>query len=169
MVHAGSAFVVGMHLSRTWMSGSFASIIDFMGWNARMHRQDLSVKFKILTIFSLRCKLSPTCTLKWQGRSYVLITCNTLGAHHMQHVMSHMVRKDRSTINFDRVEIAFILTLFYWLTPLTNEGGEETGIPGENPWTSFRKCHKLKPENSSPNQDSNPHSSIGGRLGKQTC
>ena len=35
--------------------------------------------------------------------------------------------------------------------------------------TSFRKCHILKPENSSPNRDSNPHSSIGGRQGKQTC
>ena len=35
--------------------------------------------------------------------------------------------------------------------------------------TSFRKCHILKPENTSSNRDSNPHSSIGGRLGKQTC
>ena len=35
--------------------------------------------------------------------------------------------------------------------------------------TSFRKCPVLKPENSSPNRDSNSHSSIGGRLGKQTC
>ena len=34
--------------------------------------------------------------------------------------------------------------------------------------TSFRKCHILKPENSSPDQDLNPHSSIGGRLGKRT-
>ena len=37
------------------------------------------------------------------------------------------------------------------------------------PATSFRKCHILKPENSSPTWDSNPHNSIGGRLGKQTC
>ena len=35
--------------------------------------------------------------------------------------------------------------------------------------TSFRICHKLKPENSSPKGDSNPHSGTGGRLGKQTC
>ena len=35
--------------------------------------------------------------------------------------------------------------------------------------TSFRKCHILKPENSSPKRDSNPHNSIGGRLRKQTC
>ena len=34
---------------------------------------------------------------------------------------------------------------------------------------SFTKCHVLKPEDSSPKRDSNPCSSIGGRLGKQTC
>ena len=34
---------------------------------------------------------------------------------------------------------------------------------------SFRKCHILKPEKSSPNGDSNPHFSIGERLRKQTC
>ena len=34
--------------------------------------------------------------------------------------------------------------------------------------TSFRKCHILQPEDSSPKRDSNPLSSIGGRLGKQT-
>ena len=33
---------------------------------------------------------------------------------------------------------------------------------------SFRKCHILQPEDSSPKRDSNPRSSIGGRLGKQT-
>ena len=35
------------------------------------------------------------------------------------------------------------------------------------PMMSFRKCHILNPQNSSPNQDSKLHSSIGGRLGKQ--
>ena len=34
--------------------------------------------------------------------------------------------------------------------------------------TSFRKCHILKPEHSSPSRDSNPRASTGGRLGKQT-
>ena len=33
--------------------------------------------------------------------------------------------------------------------------------------TSFRKCHILKSQNSSPNWDSSLHSSITGRLGKQ--
>ena len=37
-------------------------------------------------------------------------------------------------IKFDRVKIAFILELLYWLKPLTDEGGEETGAPRENLW-----------------------------------
>ena len=35
--------------------------------------------------------------------------------------------------------------------------------------TSFRKCHILQPKDSNPKRDLNPCSSIGGRLGKQTC
>ena len=54
--------------------------------------------------------------------------------------------------------------------PLADEGREESGVHRENPLvTSFGKCHVLKPEDSSPKRDLNPHSSIGGRLGKQTC
>ena len=52
----------------------------------------------------------------------------------MKHVVCHLVGRDSSAIMFDRVEIAFILALFYGLEPLTDEGGEETGAPGENPW-----------------------------------
>ena len=37
-----------------------------------------------------------------------LITCKC-------HVMCHLVRRDSSAIKFDRVEIAFIWSLFYWL------------------------------------------------------
>ena len=73
-------------------------------------------------------------------------------------------------MKFDRVEIAFILSLIHWLKSLRDEEWEETGLPGEKPPTkSFRKSHTLKPENLSPKGDSNPLSSIGGRLGKQTC
>ena len=42
--------------------------------------------------------------------------------------------RDSSAVKFDRVEIAFILSMFDWLKPLTNEGGEETELQGENPW-----------------------------------
>ena len=37
-----------------------------------------------------------------------LITCK-------RHVMCHLVRRASSAVKFDRVEIAFILALFYWL------------------------------------------------------
>ena len=37
-----------------------------------------------------------------------LITCKC-------HVTCHLIRRDSSAIKFDRVEIAFILALFYWL------------------------------------------------------
>ena len=45
--------------------------------------------------------------------------------------------------------------------------GRKPEYPRKPLTKSFRKCHILKPENSSPKPDSNPHSSIGGRLGKQ--
>ena len=71
-----------------------------------------------------------------------------------------------------RVEIAFILALFHLLKPLTDEkrGGNQNA-QRKPLTTSFTKCHILKQKNSSPNQDSNPHSNIGGRLlqEKQTC
>ena len=39
MVHAGCVFLAGIHLSRTWMSGSFGSV----QWNACVHRLDVSL------------------------------------------------------------------------------------------------------------------------------
>ena len=108
-------------------------------------------------------------TLKWPGSNRVEITCNTLGAYHVQHVC-HVVQSGSSAIKFDRVEISHILALFYWLKPLTGEGGEETRALTENPMTtSFRRCHKAKTKNSSLKRDSNSHSCIRGRrlFGKQ--
>ena len=54
----------------------------------------------------------------------------------MQHVVCHVVRRTNSAIKLDRVEIAFILALCYWLKPLTDDGEEEvTGMtrPGKMP------------------------------------
>ena len=60
----------------------------------------------------------------------------------MQHVVRHVVRSDSSAVQCDRVKIAFILAQFQWLKPFTDEAGEETVVPEENPPTaSF-----LKPE-----------------------
>ena len=53
---------------------------------------------------------------------------------HLSHATCHVSRgRDSSATKFDRVEITFISAVFYWLKPLTDEGGEETGVPGENP------------------------------------
>ena len=46
--------------------------------------------------------------------------------------------------------------------------GRKPEYPEKTLNNEFQKSHILQPENSSPNQDSNPHSTIGGRLGKQT-
>ena len=43
--------------------------------------------------------------------------------------------------------------------------GRKPEYPEKNPGDELQKMH----ENSSPKRDSNPHNSIGGRLGKQTC
>ena len=89
--------------------------------------------------------------------------------NHMQHIMclscavSHILWRDSLAIKFDRVYITFILTLFHWFKPFTNEGGDDTRVPAENPKMNLRKWHILKPKNSNLNQDSNPHFSIGSR------
>ena len=55
------------------------------------------------------------------------------------------VRRDSSASNLDRAEIAFVLASFHRLKLLTDEGEEETEVPGENPpGTSCRKCRNLK-------------------------
>ena len=87
--------------------------------------------FFFLTVSSPRRELSPTRTLMWPRHNRVKITCNTSSAFHVQRVVFHFVRRDSSAIKF---EMAFILAWLYWLKPLSDEGGEETGVPGENPW-----------------------------------
>ena len=66
--------------------------------------------------------------------------CKSRATHRalVTHNVCHVVRRNSSTIRFGRVEIAFILALFYWLKPLTHEGEgeEETGVPGEKEQTN---------------------------------
>ena len=66
----------------------------------------------------------PACVLKSPERHRVQITCNTSGSYHEQHVVCHVVGRDSSAIKFDRVVIAFVIVLFLWLKPLTDERGE---------------------------------------------
>ena len=54
--------------------------------------------------------------------------------------------------------------------PLTDEGGEETEVPGENPRDELSEnATYYSPNIQAPKRDSNPHNSIGGRLRKQAC
>ena len=47
--------------------------------------------------------------------------------------------------------------------------GRKPEYSEKTPGDELQKCHILRLEDSSPKQDSNPHNSIGGRIGKQTC
>ena len=62
----------------------------------------------------------------------------------MQLVVCHMVLRDSSAVKFDRVEIAFIWVLFYWLKSLTDEAGEETGVPEKKPQQNKTKQQPKK-------------------------
>ena len=77
--------------------------------------------------------VSNTCAQVARAQSRVQITCNTSSAYREKHVACRVVRRDSSAIKFGRVEFTFILATFYWLNPLTDGGGEETGVPRENP------------------------------------
>ena len=47
--------------------------------------------------------------------------------------------------SFNRVYLSSI----WFLKPLPDEGGKETGVPAKTPY-DFRKCRMLRPENSNP-------------------
>ena len=97
------------------------------------------------------------------------IASNTRAPRATCRVTCHAVRRDSSAIKIDRVEIVFNLALFYWLNHYADEGGEETGVPGENPGDELQKVQHTKPEDSSPKRDTNPRNSINGRQRKQMC
>ena len=46
--------------------------------------------------------------LKWLGYNHVQIICSTSSAYRVQRVVSHVVRRDSSAVQLDRVEIVFI-------------------------------------------------------------
>ena len=72
--------------------------------------------------FLMRHKLSPLPTPTWPGRNFVQVTCNTPGAYHVLHIVRRVARRESSPIiKFDRVEIAFSLSLFHWPKPSTDE------------------------------------------------
>ena len=100
---------------------------------------------------------------KWPERNRVQITCNTSSAYPVQHVLCHVEQRDAQ---LNRVEAAFILALFNWLKPWTDKEWRE---PEYQEKTSDDELQNSENDTHNPNRDSNPHSSIGGRLRKKTC
>ena len=112
-----------------------------------------------------------TRTLKWPEHNHVQITCNTSSAYHVQ-VSCYVPLGTKGQLSclvwqsWNRIYLSFILLA----EPLNRwRRGGNRSTRRKPLATSFRKCHILQPEDSSPKWDSNPRSSIGGRLGKQTC
>ena len=122
----------------------------------------------ICTISSLCCKLYPTPTLKWPERSHMQITCNTSSTFHVAlRATWYEVTAQLLSLTEFKWHL-FELHFIGWTINQWRRGGNRDAR--RKPLaTSFTKCHILKPEDSSPKRDSNPHNSIGGRLGNQTC
>ena len=122
-------------------------------------------------ISSLCCKLSQTCTLKWSRHNCVQVTCNTWSAYHVQHVVLRVMWYEGTAQLLSLTEFHSHLFELYFIGWTINRWrrGENRSTWRKPLATSFRKCRILQPKDSSPKQDSNPHNSIGDRLGKQTC
>ena len=78
--------------------------------------------------------------------------------------------KDSSATKIDRVWNRIYLSFILLAGPSNRwRRGGNRSTRRQPLTTSFRNCHILKREGSNPKRDSNPHNSIGGRLGMQTC
>ena len=74
-----------------------------------------------------------------------LIMCN------MSCCVPHGTKGQLSYWSLTEFKITFIIASSCWLNHSTDEGREETRVPGKKTLvTSFRKCHILQPEDSGP-------------------
>ena len=126
---------------------------------------------RFFTISSLHHKPSPTRTLKCPGHNCVQIMCNTSSAYHVQHVVLRATWYEGTAQLLSLTKLKLHLFELYFVGWTRNRWRRRGNL---STWrkplaTSFRKCHIQKPEVSSPKRDLNPHNSISGRLGKQTC
>ena len=107
---------------------------------------------RFFTISSQRRELSPTRTLEWPGRNRVQITCNASSACQVQ-VSCYVPLSTKGQLSYlvlqswNCIYLSFILlaeTLNRW-----RRGGNRS-TRRKSLATSFRKCHILQPEDSSP-------------------
>ena len=110
-------------------------------------------------VSSLRREPSPICMLKWPERNQVQTMRNTSSACHVQYVMLPAAWYEGTAqllsltaLKSHLFELYFIdWTISWW------RRGEIWSTWRKPLAMSFRKCHILKPEDSSPKRDSNPH------------
>ena len=74
------------------------------------------------------------------------ITRNTSGAYHVQHAVCHVARKESSAVMSDRLKIAFVLALFYWLKHSPMEEGRRVEYPEKIPDDELWKMPHSKPK-----------------------
>ena len=111
------------------------------------------------TVFNMYAQVAKvqSCATHW-----VLIMCNMLCAMWYEGTAQ--------LLSLTELKSHFFLTFILLTETITRwRRGRNYGTRRKSLTMSFRKCHILKLKNSSPNWDLNLHSSIGGRLGKQTC
>ena len=93
---------------------------------------------RFFTISSQRRELSPTRTLKWprRNRAQIIIMCNTSSAFHVQHVVLRATWYEGTAQLLSLTELKSHLFELYFVGWIIkpDAGGEETGVPGENPW-----------------------------------
>ena len=126
--------------------------------NNRIQRHNSRFFF---TISSLRREPSPTRMLKWPRRNRVQTTWNTSNAHHVQQVVLRVTWYEGiAQLLSITMYISHLFELYSisWTINQWRSGGKRST------WrkalaTSYRKCHILKPEDSTPNRDSNPQAS----------
>ena len=92
-------------------------------------------QFEIFFIVSsLRRKPSPICMLKWLRRSRVQIMCSTSSAYRVQHVLCATWYEGTAQL-LNLTELKLNLFEIYFIDwTINDDGGEETGVPRENPW-----------------------------------
>ena len=103
---------------------SDTSVFDLCAGNARPREARIEIFF--YNLFTV----PRTLTYKWLERNQA----QHIGRLSRATCVSLSTKGQSLAIQFDRVESAFILALFHWLKPLIDEGGEDIGVPGENPW-----------------------------------
>ena len=110
---------------------------------------------RFFTISSLCCELSLTRAPKWPGRNHEQITCKTLSAYHVQHVMLCAMWYEGTSPLLSLTEFkSHLLELCFggWTINRWKRGGNWS-TRRKPLTTSFRKCHIQETEDSNPRRD----------------